>query len=154
LVKRNHSYNINEVVEATGGYLLKCKVAGTTSSDPIIVGGAELVDGTVTWQVIEDSDMPSDVMITIPIPTTAVDYYIAPEDGWICGHSHSNYIVLMNLTKNSLATIIHCSNYEAIYLPCNAGDRIQIESDKPSGGAFLGIFFSYSIKSAKKLGLL
>lgn len=39
MVKRNHSYNIGEVVEATGGYLLKCKVAGTTSSDPIVIGG-------------------------------------------------------------------------------------------------------------------
>lgn len=98
--------------------------------------------------------MPSDVMITIPIPTTAVDYYVAPEDGWICGHSSNNYIVLMNLTKNNLATIIHSIDYEAIYLPCSAGDRVQIESDKTSGGAFLNLFFSYSVKSAKKLGLL
>ena len=41
LVKRNHSYNINEVVEATGGYLLKCKVAGTTNSNPIVIGGGQ-----------------------------------------------------------------------------------------------------------------
>lgn len=38
-VKRNYAYNIDEVVEATGGYLLKCKVAGTTDSNPIVIGG-------------------------------------------------------------------------------------------------------------------
>ena len=102
MVKRNHSYNINEVVEATGGYLLKCKVAGTTSSDLIVIGGgAELVDGTVTWQVIDDSDMPSDVFIVDTL--SVVDgLYNVPYDGYIT--------LLDKLSSGSSSAVLRNSN--------------------------------------------
>lgn len=160
MVKRNHSYNIDEVVEATGGYLLKCKVAGTTSSDPIVIGGAELVDGTVTWQVIEDSDMPSDVYI---IDTSSVvnglynvlyDGYLTLMDKLSSGassaiwrNSNNSWLGGCNLFSVSNSAL---GNYSISTISVKQGQNIFIY---PMSSDFQ-LRFIYSIKSAKKLGLL
>lgn len=152
MVKRNHSYNIGEVVEATGGYLLKCKVAGTTSSDPIVIGGgAELVDGTVTWQVIEDSDMPSGVYITIPLNSWGDwddgNRWVAPADGYISATANGKTQTILLQSKDRPSSIIRADGYPTTFICVQKGVPCRWD------GMTYTAFF-YSVSSAKKLGLL
>lgn len=56
LVKRNTVYSLNDIVNTKYGTKLKCTTAGTTSTDPLILDGTSpITDGTVVWEVQEES---------------------------------------------------------------------------------------------------
>lgn len=56
LIRRNTVYSLNDIVNTTFGIKLKCTTAGTTSTDPLILDGTSpITDGTVVWEVQEES---------------------------------------------------------------------------------------------------
>lgn len=60
LIKRNTAYSLNDIVNTTFGTKLKCTTAGTTSTDPLILDGTSpITDGTVVWEIQEESGSAS-----------------------------------------------------------------------------------------------
>lgn len=54
LIKRNTVYSVNDIVNTKYGIKLKCTIAGTTSTAPLILDGTSpITDGTVVWEVQE-----------------------------------------------------------------------------------------------------
>ena len=37
MVKRNHSYSVGDIEYTANDYILKCKTAGTTALDPLVI---------------------------------------------------------------------------------------------------------------------
>lgn len=50
-LERNTAYEIDDIVYTYNGTKLLCTVAGTTSTNPFVLSGTTIVDGTVTWEV-------------------------------------------------------------------------------------------------------
>lgn len=170
MLKRNFNYNVGNIDYNLDGTRLVCKVAGTTSSDPIVIGGgAELVDGTVTWQVIDDSDMPSEIYETIPYTSSSTTSwstinYKPVADGYLY-LSVATYGTDIEGTITLWSDAVDVRNFmsqtcvsggdrrEMGITMCVAGDR-SCRIGSINCNSVAACRFIYSIKSAKKLGLL
>ena len=56
-LERNTAYQLDDIVYTYSGVKLKCSVAGTTSTNPFVLSGTTIVDGTVTWEV-QSTELP------------------------------------------------------------------------------------------------
>lgn len=57
MLKRNYAYNKGDIEYSVSGIRLTCKVAGTTSTEDLIIppNVSEVTDGTVVWSLIDIS---------------------------------------------------------------------------------------------------
>lgn len=56
-LERNTAYQLDDIVYTYSGVKLKCSVAGTTSTNPFVLSGTTIIDGTVTWEV-QSTELP------------------------------------------------------------------------------------------------
>lgn len=56
-LERNTAYQLDDIVYTYSGIKLKCSVAGTTSTNPFVLSGTTIIDGTVTWEV-QSTELP------------------------------------------------------------------------------------------------
>lgn len=57
MLKRNYAYNKGDIEYSVSGIRFTCKVAGTTSTEDLIIplNVSEVTDGTVVWSLIDVS---------------------------------------------------------------------------------------------------
>lgn len=166
MVKRNFNYNVGNIDYNLDGTRLVCKVAGKTGTDPLTIPSeaTEVVDGTVTWSLLDDSivemSAPSSVYLTQSYSNVSAwteNTYIAPSDGYINVRTTASSISGTAIIAVSGPTIrqsnlVNSSSNCYTYMPVVGGQTITISRGKAHTN--LIVYFFYSIASAKGLGLI
>lgn len=117
-LERNTAYEIDDIVYTYNGTKLLCTVAGTTSTNPFVLSGTTIVDGTVTWTVQSTGGGSSDIVESSYNDTTG-SWYRVYTNGWVEQggfaspvSSDSPYTVTLNKPfKNTKYEIIITNNF-------------------------------------------
>lgn len=170
MLKRNFNYNVGNIDYNLDGTRLVCKVAGTTGTDPLTMPSeaTEVVDGTVTWSLLDgggadsiaNMSAPSSVYLTQSYPNVSAwteNTYIAPSDGYInvrtlASSISGTAIIAVSGPTIRQSNLVNSSSNCYTYMPVVGGQTITISRGKAHTN--LIVYFFYSIDSAKKLGLI
>lgn len=132
--------------------------------------GGAITDGTVEWELIKDSDMPSTVYETIAYtPSTSsswvIEEYVPPADGYLSISVYApsgvtNAMVQLHTSKDNISGRYRldsvCVNNSARWfgttIAVSGGSLCSIDTVEPLSVGRCS--FIYSINSAKELGLI
>lgn len=173
MLKRNFNYNVGNIDYNLDGTRLVCKVAGTTGTDPLTIPSEaiEVIDGTVTWSLLDDGgadliaemSAPSSVVIVVDSALSpTAKFYTVSANGYIVisasalSAPNTLYVrAFCNVRKYGIfLSFSGADNQMSSIMPVNKGDIIEYDSSSSSYFKFAHIKFIYSVASAKELGLI
>lgn len=112
------------------------------------MGGGAITDGTCEWEVMSDSDLPSNVHETLVVPSGG--HITINNDGYIRAIADAgNHLIIQNNSTLLYFEVAPQSELSKGFVPVKHGDSVYLSEDQVRA-----VNFVYSVKSAKELGLL
>lgn len=138
MLKRNTVYNKGAIEYTQDGIRLKCSVAGTTGSTDIVVDQPIIIDGTVTWKLvdyagidysldekkigtwIDGKPLYQKTIVTTSPSVANTDTVVYSEAGnfdmvKLMGDSYIKLLASTYVTYNPVNMVYTLSNYNAVY---------------------------------------